>query len=657
MKRFFLILAYLISYFGISQNFTVDSLSKRAKLFLGSALDTALNYNDEFYKASLEIDTSDYYLVESIDNYAIIYSRKGELVEAANKAKTLLNENRDRIGKEGESKIYNRIGICFVQKGDFDSTISYFKKALKIREELKDSVGIAASLNNIGMVSSEKGDYSTCIFYLNKALRMREMINDSTGIASTSNNIGLIFYHQKRFKEAIPYYKKALALGQGFGNKNRECLILTNLGNLFDELVSYDSSLFYYGKAVKIAEELNDKRLKAITYGNIGFTHFRLNNLDIADSIYKITLGYRIEMEDLHGLATIYNQIGGLEMVKGNFSLATDAFKNSIENAEKVDAKVILRDSYLGLSDGYESLKNSEMALKYLKLHLAMKDSVFNVETNEKIEEINTKYETEKKEKKIIEQKADIALKEAKVQKRNTQLFALCGGALALLLIGAIIYTKQKAKAEKLQQQIALEKAESVNKVQNEKLRISRDLHDNIGSQLTFVISSLDNMHYIKDDEKRKDKLTQLGSFTKDTMNQLRETIWAIKSESITVEQLVAKVAEFIDKAKVACPQINFPIEGTGDDFELNSNQAINSYRVIQEAINNAIKYSEAESIKFIIEKRKLSIVDNGKGFDLQTTKASNGLINMKARMEEVGFSTEIKSNVGKGTTISISLA
>ena len=263
-----------------------------------------------------------------------------------------------------------------------------------------------------------------------------------------------------------------------------------------------------------------------------------------------------------------------------------------------------------------------------------------------------------KKEKQLAEQKIELATNEAKIQRRNVQLLSLVGGVLILFLVGGFIYKILKDKQNKLQQQVALEQAETLNKVQNEKLRISRDLHDNIGSQLTFVISSLDNMNYIKDEEKRKEKLTQLGGFTKDTMNQLRETIWAIKSESINLNQLVAKVGEFLDKAKIACPNIDFKIEEKfSSGFEFNSNQAINVYRTIQEAVNNAIKYSNSTSIKFVVENDKLSIIDDGVGFDIETTKASNGLINMKARMNEVGFSTEISSELGKGTNISITLS
>ena len=651
----FLIVLIFISNIGFANN--LDTLNFRINDVARRNLDSAILLNDLYYNLSLKIDTTDQILVDAIDNYATCYARSGEFIKGAEKAKNLVLLHNERISAEGLSKLYNTIGICYVRNGVFDSTITYFKKALEIRQSVNDSVGVGASLNNIGMVSSEKADYDTSIYYLNLALRVREAIGDSAGIASTTNNIGIIYYHQLRFKEAIPYYKKALLINQSFHNVEKEIMILTNLGNIYDELNELDSTYYFYKKATIKAKKMGDKRLISMTYGNLAFVMERMGKYNTADSLYKMALELRIEMNDIYGLATVYNQMAGMELHAKNYSIAINYFKKSIDNALILDAKRILRESYMGISMAYDSIGDVRNSLKYLKNHLAMKDSVFNLETNEQIEEIQTKYETEKKEKKLAEQKVVIAEKNAQVQKQNFQLLSLGGGVISLLLIGGIVYTRQRARQEKLKQQVALEKSEALNKVQNEKLRISRDLHDNIGSQLTFVISSLDNMDYIKSEEKKKEKLTQLSSFTKDTMNQLRETIWAIKSESISVEQLVAKVAEFVDKAKVACPHINFSINGKGNDFQLNSNQAINTYRVIQEAINNAIKYSEASEIILSVEDNKLKVVDTGKGFDLKETKSNNGLINMRARMKEVGFRTEIESEIGKGTKVSIYLS
>ena len=116
-----------------AQEISIDSLANKVDNYISQNIDSALIINDIYLSRSKIIDTSDYHIIQAIDNYAKIYSRKGEFIKGAEKAKILIKENKLDIQPEGLSSLYNRIGICFVRTGAFDSTITYFKKALKIR--------------------------------------------------------------------------------------------------------------------------------------------------------------------------------------------------------------------------------------------------------------------------------------------------------------------------------------------------------------------------------------------------------------------------------------------------------------------------------------------------------------------------------------------
>mgnify|MGYP000315454022 CR=1 FL=1 len=98
----------------------------------------------------------------------------------------------------------------------------------------------------------------------------------------------------------------------------------------------------------------------------------------------------------------------------------------------------------------------------------------------------------------------------------------------------------------------ALATIKTQNRLQEQRLRISRDLHDNVGSQLTFIISSLDNLKYVTKDTntKLKEKLSNISSFTSDTIYQLRDTIWAMNKNEISIEDLHTRILSFIEKAK-----------------------------------------------------------------------------------------------------------
>ena len=197
-----------------------------------------------------------------------------------------------------------------------------------------------------------------------------------------------------------------------------------------------------------------------------------------------------------------------------------------------------------------------------------------------------------------------------------------------------------------------------------QRLQISRDLHDNIGSQLTFIISSVDNIKYAFEIQNSKldNKLSSISNFAKSTIVELRDTIWAMNNSEITLEDLQTRIHNFIDKAKEAKEEIvfNFNINTSLNSLKFTSIEGMNIYRTIQEAINNSIKYANSSEINIDIipldDNISISIQDNGNGFDSQQVDLGNGITNMKKRIEEIGGKIHIDSNVGIGTKINITL-
>ncbi len=210
-----------------------------------------------------------------------------------------------------------------------------------------------------------------------------------------------------------------------------------------------------------------------------------------------------------------------------------------------------------------------------------------------------------------------------------------------------------------------LKKAEEEMRMQKEKERISRELHDNVGTQLTYIIKSLDNLSYKsgKETAPMTSQLDALGDYSRDTLNQLRESIWAINSRVILLSELINKIVDY-------CEKINSGLGDTGvqfehsytSDTELKPTFAINIFRIIQEAVMNSLKYAEADYVRVLLSQQKngmfeLLIMDNGRGFELsEKTSKGYGLANMKARAEELGGHLDISSNQGKGTHVKMVL-
>ncbi len=205
-----------------------------------------------------------------------------------------------------------------------------------------------------------------------------------------------------------------------------------------------------------------------------------------------------------------------------------------------------------------------------------------------------------------------------------------------------------------------LRELEMNQKLQQERQRISRDLHDNVGSQLSYIISNV-NAEATKD-EAEAGKLDAVKEVARSTMENLRETIWALNNEHVTCEDLADRLRKFLsvllafrdrpvlEWTVLPCERLFTPV------------QALNLYRIAQEAINNSLKHANSDKLSVTIQTigNTFSIVvsDNGAGFDTEGPLPEDhyGLTNMRYRANEINATFAIDSAPGRGTTVTISL-
>lgn len=179
----------------------------------------------------------------------------------------------------------------------------------------------------------------------------------------------------------------------------------------------------------------------------------------------------------------------------------------------------------------YKSIGNYKKSLSDFESLLKIKDSIFRTERDQTIQNTEARFRTTKKEKEIAQQKETLLNQELELKNKTLYTTLLTGTLLILAIIFIAVYKRNQLKRNQLKKEIELKDAlatiKTQNRLQEQRLRISRDLHDNIGSQLTFIISSLDNLKFVSKDvnEKLKNKLTSISSFTSETIGQLRDTI------------------------------------------------------------------------------------------------------------------------------------
>ena len=232
----------------------------------------------------------------------------------------------------------------------------------------------------------------------------------------------------------------------------------------------------------------------------------------------------------------------------------------------------------------------------------------------------------------------------------------------ALLILGAvggIFYFISRNRYQKKLRQLQMEQ-----EVQKEKQRLSRDLHDNLGSQLTWLSNTINQLERSQEEHQPTDKkLSQLKEGSGELMQTLRETIWIMNKEKISAVELFDKLVSHAARHIEAYAPLQLHTEeNISVNHQLNSGTALQLFRICQEATTNACKHAQASilTIKaFANEKHfSITITDNGKGFEMNTHDSSGhyGLQNMKERAKESNLDFKISSSPGNGTTISVSL-
>ena len=563
-----------------------------------------------------------------------------------------------------ENKISRNQFLDTILKIDFEKAMVNTKKYLLLTQKAeqialnKDSISLAKVYEKMALAYHFSSKPELSIKYSLKAGQIYYNLNDIENQANTYINLGWQLKNRD-LKNAILNFKKGIKILEK--HKPTSYILekaYNNYGVLKQREQQLDSALHYHNKAFKLSSAKKDSIAMPFAITHIAEVYMKQNKFREAEKLFLEALKIRQLKNDTYGVSDSFLYLGDLFYKQKKYSKAINYYLKGEELATKNGYYPLKKYATEFLFKSYEADNNLLNALIYHKKFTKLKDSVLNTETNNKIAELQIQFDSVEKEKAIAEQQLII---------KNRNLYAIIITSV-LLILGIIffaIYKRNQLKRRQLQKEIDLKDAlatiKTQNRLQEQRLKISRDLHDNIGSQLTFIISSIDNLKYVSKDanEKLKEKLAAISSFTGDTIHQLRDTIWAMNKSEISIEDLHARVLSFVEKAKKAIPNTTFEVTYDIDkNKNLSSLVGMNVFRVIQEAINNSIKYAEASKIEVHFSKKgdefQAKITDNGKGFDIKNVDLGNGLSNMEKRMSEVDGKVKIISNVDKGTEIQL---
>lgn len=510
--------------------------------------------------------------------------------------------------------------------------------------------------------------------------------------------LGYIYGNQHKYVLAKESHLKALKLARKTKAINEETKALIALGELYFQLGNYDECTKYTLAAQQLSKENKLDLYLANCYWNLGnvaqatgnfkgsqahfFKAYEVYN-DMGMEVHAYSaLGNALEMyremgqperafdgffkifnwqkskNDDWGLISSYMRIGQMYIDLKQFDKAEDFLNQALELAEKFNAQYIVIDIYSKMVELYflkGDVKKGEANQNHIK---SLRDSLYTSDYNQALADFDTKYETAEKEAQLTEARLEITRKRNWITGLSVGLGSLI---ITVFLLWRIFSIKsQSRETERLKNMEIDTQQKLISAREIERKRIAKELHDSVGSQLTVVSTSLDNAFYqFENRTLEPEKLENISTGVRLAAQSLRDTIWATYNTEVTVADLKSRIQEFVKKFT---DENSFRIEMnfTGDEIILSPIEGLNVFRIIQEALNNTLKYAMASLVtisgKFTRDAFTLEISDNGKGFDPESKNrlTTFGLNNMKSRAEELGATFEVSSKEGFGTRIMV---
>ncbi|MBL7920576.1 MAG: tetratricopeptide repeat protein [Bacteroidia bacterium] len=582
--------------------------------FLGAA-----QPNIDSLKQVISTAKSDTIRIKTYNRLAIIYSRNdADLAKLY--ADSALNEINNSDKKAGNIKFYemerSRVfsikGHLAFRLGNSEESVEYCIKALKISEKFNENKNTAKLLSNLGATLGKIGNNTEAKFYYTKASKMRELIyrdenkskRSKMDLASSYINLGGVFIELENSDSSLFYLKKALVLLDTNEKSDPLGLCYMYLGGSYLQIKNYPQAIKYTQKAIDLYLALGIPEKISSCYASLSGTYFESKKYQKA--LYYLNIAEKINK------------------------------KNSLNND--------LLDSYQNKAQVYEKLGDIKHEILYLKKHAHLKDSLLAENHNEQIIELQTQYETEKKEKEILRLNKDNKIQELELEKeaatKKRLTIIIISVVLVLLILSILTVFLMRTISERKKAYLKLQEKNIEIENQSEALSWQAKQITRYQSQMNphFMFNALNTIQGFVITGKKEKTIDQINSFS-DLMyntlnNSIKESLRLADEIKYLDSYLKFEQARFLNKIDLIININNV------DDYELSIPPML-----IQPFIENTLKHGGLQnianaqiSISFLKEGNYLKVIiaDNGIGFNSDTDifKRSHAIAMLRTRIK-----------------------
>lgn len=559
--------------------------------------------------------------------------------------------------------LYRINGVYFSKIKRYDSAFYFIEKSIKSYKKTDDVVSLGEMYFKRGCVQNNISDYLGAEFSLKQALILFKKKKIYRSMYNVYNELGNVYNSLKEYDNALKCHEQALEFIMKYKLKslvddNLVGTSLNNIGNIYREKGDYYKAIFYFKRALNNKSFCeNDNLLKAYLYENLSICYLKLDrNNNILEMLKKSDLIFRE--------AKIYRESAIVNMYISQYYLKIRNYVKAKEFSEiALDLGKKSGEYYYYLTIlSNAGLANKEKAPQYLIQYHHLNDSLISSERKKRSQFYKIQFETN-----------EIAQEKDKAVKQKWVISSMIAVVLLIVLLLFIIF-RQKAKQKEMQLLQDQQKAnEEIYQLlinqhvreeearQNEKKRIALELHDNVMNQLASTRFNLYAISQNTDKETIEKALSHIDKI-KDIENEIR-TITHNLSNDIFKGTYNFKVIleKLIDEQNKTYPT-HYKLElDTNIDWEVISGKLkMNLYRILQELIYNINKHAQAtfSVISIVLDNNNIcmAVQDNGKGFVVSESANGIGMKNIEQRLKEVQGKINIRSSIGNGTSVFITI-
>ncbi len=346
--------------------------------------------------------------IKDFDRLCRQYESAGNLDKALQSAREGLQKAKS-IGKDKEQGwekgiaiCLNDIGIIYGDRGNYDSALINSMQALEIRKRIKDTKGEAQSHMCLGVIYYNRSSYDLALQNYFDALHFYLASGDKRSADYAYNSMGAIYGRQKKWDKALENFNESLKIKKDANDKEGIADVYSNIAAIYSYQNKFNQALDIQQKALQMRKEIGDKSGIAYSLNNIGAIEYGLHEYSKALQYYQTSLGIRKEIGDKQGMTEICYNLSGVYLKLNKPAEAENSALQSLGLAKETGSKEDIKSAYEALALCDSARNNWKGAYLNEALFKQYNDSIFNMESDKKMAELNASYENEKKEAKIL---------------------------------------------------------------------------------------------------------------------------------------------------------------------------------------------------------------------------------------------------------------